>query len=197
MRIHSATFSPNCRKIEALIHQFDLDIEIVPVDMKDPITRKPEFKLLNPNGKIPCLVDGDYALWESNVILTYLAALHPELDVLPSNLRARADVEKWLGWQASLFGPAVGKLFKPDQAVVAQARAELDELCPILDAQLEGKAFIVGPLSVADFAMGAYAAVVPATHYDFQRFPNIASWIERVRGLKGFRATDMAPPAKN
>lgn len=194
MRIHSATFSPNCRKIEALIHEFGLDVEIVPVDMKDPITRKPEFRRLNPNGKIPCLVDGDYSLWESNVILTYLAGLYPELDVLPQELRARAEVEKWLAWQASLFGPAVGKLFRPDPAVVVQAREELGELCPILDAQLEGRAFVVGPLTVADFALGAYAAVVPPSHYDFTPFANIQSWIERVRALKGFRATDLTPP---
>lgn len=196
MRIHSATFSPNCRKIEALIHQFDLDIEIVPVDMKDPITRKPEFKLLNPNGKIPCLVDGDYSLWESNVILTYLASLRPELDVLPQSPRERADVEKWLAWQAGLFGPAVGKLFRAPE-LAAQGRDELDELSPILDAQLAGKRFVVGPLSVADFALGAYATVVPSTHYDFTRYAHLSAWISRVRALKGFVATEVSPPAKN
>jgi len=189
MLIHSATFSPNCRKIEAFIHEFELPIEIVPVDMKDPITKRPEFRELNPNGKIPCLVDGDYSLWESNAILTYLASIHPALDVLPSDPRARADVDKWLAWQASLFGPAVGGLFRPESA--AKARQELAGLSEILDAQLRGRAFVVGPLSVVDFALGAYAACVPSDKFDFARFLNVAAWLTRVCGLKGFVATDL------
>jgi glutathione S-transferase len=195
MRLHSVTFSPNCRKVEAFIHQFELDVEIVQVDMKDPITKTDGFKKLNPNGKVPTLVDdnGD-GLWESNVILTYLASLHPETDVLPSDVRQRAETEKWLSWQGSHLGPAVGRVFNKNEEIVSDAKEELAKLSLVLDAQLDGKEYVTGKLSVADFALGSYVACMPTEHFDFNGYANISSWLARVCALPGFKATDVQRP---
>lgn len=194
MRIHSVTFSPNCRKIEALIHHFDLPVEIVPLDMAKPITRTEAFKKLNPNGKIPCLEEQDWSLWESNVILTYLAELH-ELPVLPQPLRPRTEVHKWLSWQSSHLGPAIGKLFNKDDKVAEQGRQELDRFLPVLEGQLQQTTHVAGEsLTVADFAIGAYIDCVPADRYDFSPYEKVTQYMERLRSLKGFDATRPTPP---
>lgn len=194
MRLHSATFSPNCRKVEAFIHQFELPVEIVQIDMKNPITKTDGFKKLNPNAKVPTLEDGDDGLWESNVILTYLAGLHPKTNAYPSDLRARAEVDKWLSWQGSHLGPAVGKLFSKDEAISSAAKVELQKLAEILDAQLQGHDFVIGALSVADFSLGSYVACVPQPMFDFGAYPNVSRWLAGVRAMPGFKATEVAYP---
>src|SRR5690606_33804747 len=98
MRLYSFTITPNNRKVEAFIRHYDLPVEIHQVSFKDKETQSEAYGAINPMRKVPALTDGDFNLWESNAILTYLATKFPETKALPTDARGRADVDRWLHW---------------------------------------------------------------------------------------------------
>ena len=129
---------------------------------RDP--RSPEFVALNPMAHVPVLIDGDFALWESNTIVRYLAGAFGGEALLPRDPRARASVEKWMDWQVSdlnaSWRPAFHVIVRnapghSAQAVSASVRAWSDHVA-ILDAQLsQTGAFIAGDaFSLADIPIG-------------------------------------------
>ena len=94
---------PPTRSIRALwtLRELDVDFEFVNVDPTKGELRRPESLALNPAGKLPDLVDGDFVLTESVAIVIYLAEKYPEKGLLPSGLRARAEVNRWLLFSAT------------------------------------------------------------------------------------------------
>ena len=100
MKLYSFSPTPNNRKVEAFIKHFDLPVEIHSMGFREQENRTEAYLRMNPMGKAPLLVDGDFCLWESNAILCYLATLHPETGMLPDDPQGRADCDRWLYWQA-------------------------------------------------------------------------------------------------
>jgi glutathione S-transferase len=132
-----------------------------------------EYRAMNPNGRVPTLVDGDVVLWESNSILRYLALRQIQrgpaaLSVYPEGAAARARVDRWMDWVLSTLQPAERALFwgmvrtlpeaRDIEAIKASAKAS-SEAWRVLDAQLShGYHYVEGDsLTLADIALGAYA----------------------------------------
>ena len=107
MQPYSAAFSPNALRARAVVYELGLDVEIVEVDVMHGGGRTPEYLALNPTGKVPTLVDGDFALFESRAICAYLAGKRPDAGLMPMEPKAHATVEQWLYWQAIHLGPAM------------------------------------------------------------------------------------------
>jgi len=126
--------------------------------------KTPEYLALNPNGLVPTIDDDGFVLWESNAIVRYLAAKHGKGVLLPSELRHRADAERWMDWQLAVIGPPMGVLFRallrtpPDQVEAAEiesARQRAAAAFSILDAQLGRTRYVAGSeLTVGDIALG-------------------------------------------
>ena len=106
MRLYTFTITPNNRKVEAFVRHYGLPVEVHHVSFKDRETHTPEYLAINPMGRVPALVDGDFRLWESNAILAYLATVFPQTRALPTDARGRADVDRWLHWQSCHLTPA-------------------------------------------------------------------------------------------
>jgi glutathione S-transferase len=189
MKLYSFSLTPNNRKVEAFIRHYDLDVEIHSMNFKDKENKTEAFLKLNPLGKAPTLVDGDFNLWESNAILTYLATLFPETKALPTDPQGRADVDRWLHWQSFHFTNAIVAHKDDPEKAAKEFKPHLD----MLDAQLEGRDYIRGNLSVADFAIVPYALARLGQAVDFSGHANISAWLQRVAKLKGFVATEMKP----
>jgi glutathione S-transferase len=187
VRLYTFTITPNNRKVEAFVRHFDLDVDIHHVSFKDKETQSPEYLAINPMGKVPALTDGAFSLWESNAILTYLAAKFPETEALPMDLKGRADVDRWLHWQSCHLMPALGALKTAEVKDVTTVAP----LLGILDQQLTGRSFMLGHLTVVDFAIVAYLITKMGRQLDYATTPNVSAWIERMLALKGFVATDM------
>ncbi len=185
MRLYTFTVTPNNRKVEAFVRHFDLDVDIHHVSFKDRETQSPAYLAINPMGKVPALTDGDFHLWESNAILTYLATRFPETRALPTDAKGRADVDRWLHWQSCHLMPAMGALKVADEKDVST----VTPLLKILDQQLSGRDYILGALTVVDFAIVAYLITKMGRQLDYSGCPNVAAWIERMVNLKGFVAT--------
>lgn len=198
MKLYTHPISGNARKVEFVLRHAGVDAELIRVDLGKGEQRDPEFVELNPNGKVPVLVDGDFALWESHAIMRYLAREYaPEM--LGSDPQARAEVDQWLCWQLAHLGPTMGTLIyertlKPmrgaesDEVAIERATVELDRLAPILEARLDGRDFVAGDtLTLADVSLAVSVASAPVAGTSFEAYPAITSWFERVRALPAWQ----------
>jgi glutathione S-transferase len=191
LRLYTFTITPNNRKVEAFVRHFDLDVDVHHVSFKDRETESAEFLAINPMGKVPALTDGDFNLWESNAILTYLATKFPETHALPTDAQGRADVDRWLHWQSCHLMPALIAMKSGEEKDVAAMKRLLE----ILDRQLVGKTFVLGDLSVVDFAITSYLITKMGRQLDYSGTPNVAAWLARMVNLRGFTATQLRPSA--
>ena len=190
MKLYSFSPTPNNRKVEAFIKHFDLPVEIHTMGFRDQENKTDEYLQMNPMGKAPVLQDGDFSLWESNAILTYLATLHPETGMLPGDARGRADCDRWLYWQAFHLLSIIISLSDKKKSL----QKDIDLNFGVLNAQLEGRDFIRGDLSIVDFAIAPYLCSRRAEVIDQTPFPNVQNWLARCNELKGMVETVYKPP---
>src|SRR6202011_3893879 len=119
-------------------------------------SRTPAYLALNPTGRTPVLVDGDFKLWESNAILQYIAGKSAN-SLWPNDARARADIARWQFWQLAHWGGEacqpltfqrfVKQLFNlgpPDEAAVAKGTEAFNKEAKMLDAYLAAQKYLVG-----------------------------------------------------
>ena len=192
MLLRSFTITPNNRKVEAFIAHFDLPVEIQPIDFKHREHLTDEFFAINPMRKVPVLIDGAFRLWESNAILTYLARKFPETNALPDDVQGRADVDRWLHWQSSHLTPFTGAL----KTGAEDDPTAIKPLFDVLEVQLATRVYVLGELTVVDFAVSAYLMTKQGAQFDYSGHPGLAAWREHMLQLKGFVATQMrTPPA--
>jgi glutathione S-transferase len=187
--------SPHARKVRLLAAELGLPLELVARDPRIGETRAPDYIALNPNGRVPTLVEDGFALWESAAILKYLAAKHPERGLNGATLQDQAHVDQWLFWWVGGAEAAIETLFweriiKPkvlkkggnDRGIMTDASARLGRFLPVLDRQLEGRDYVIGPLTIADFVIGARLDRGPDyLDIDLSPYNNIAAWLERLR----------------
>ena len=200
MKLYNANLSPNALRVRAVVNELGIALEVIDVDLRSGGNRTKEFLALNPNGKVPVLVDGDFVLWESRAINAYLATMKPESGLYPADLRKRAMVDQWSYWQAVHFGPAMHarRVRGAAQVALRQGRArregdrsslnEIAQLLPILDANLAGKDWIAGALSLADFAVGSTLVYAKSARISLADTPNVSAWIERLEARPSWQA---------
>ncbi len=126
--------------------------------------RTPEYLALNPNGLVPTIDDDGFVLWESNVIVRYLAAKHASGTLYPTDPRVRADAERWMDWQQTTLAAPMGVLFRAllrqpleriDAAALDAARNKAGASWAILDRALADRAYVGGDrLTIGDIALG-------------------------------------------
>ena len=198
MKLYDFAFSPNCRKVRAVAYELELPFEAVHVDLLKGEQKAPDFLRRNPNGRVPVLVDGDWVLWESTAILRYFSAKCGGA-LSPSTARGQAEVERWLSWQLAHLGPAMSKVSfervvkkltnqgAPDAAAIAAGSAEFAKLTSILEEALQGREYLVGELTLADFALAAHYSLAAVAGLDMAAFSNVNGWLARVLGRESMR----------
>jgi glutathione S-transferase len=154
---------------------------------------------LNPNGLVPVIVDDGESLWESNTICRYLAGKHGRMDLLPAAPMARAQVEKWMDWQATELNNSWRYAFMAlvrqspahaDPAAIAAGTAEWNRLMGLLDAQLAATgAFVCGDtLTLADIVLGLSVNRWMSTPIERPALPAVATYVERLSERPAFLA---------
>jgi glutathione S-transferase len=191
MKLYDFAFSPNSRKVRAVAYELGLTFEHVHVDLLKGASRTPAYLALNPNGRVPVLVDGDFVLWESTAILRYVAAKSGGR-LLPTDIRAQAEMDRWFSWQLAHLGPAITKVAfervvkkvlgqgAPDEEAIAAGSRDFAQLTGILDAALDGRQYVAGALSIADFALASHYSVASTAGLDLVPFPRVSAWLARV-----------------
>jgi glutathione S-transferase len=142
------------------LRELGVDFELVTVDPTRGELRSPEFLAVNPAGKLPALVDGDFALNESVAICLYLAEKYPEKGLLPGALRARAEVYRWLFFTATELEQPLWRmtrhalLYPPEKRLPAEipiARDDFLEMAAVMEKHMDGREFLAGEgFTVAD-----------------------------------------------
>ena len=163
-------FPPSSRvlAIVALKNHLALDCDVQPIDLGRGDQLTAQYLALNPNKKMPTLEDNGFVLWESNAILFYMAAKHPDSGLWPPDLQGQADVLRWLAWEsahwdaescgmvayekASKFVLGLGP---PDPAFIARGEQNFARFASALNDSLRGKTWLIGErLTIADFSVG-------------------------------------------
>jgi glutathione S-transferase len=198
MRLYYHPLSSNSRRVLLTAHQLRLDLELALVDLAKGEHKTPEYLRLNPNGRIPLLVDGGFELWESHAIMQYLADTTPGQDIYPLEVAARADVNRWLFWSAFHFAPAAALIIRErvskrllggaaDPVEVARGEAALPAAALMLDQHLAGKQWIAqGRLTLADFAVAAPLMHTAAAQLPVTQFAHLQAWFARVQALEAW-----------
>ena len=178
MKVYADPITINCRKVIAGLEFIGAPYELVHVDYFKGEQKAEPFISLNPNASVPALVDGDFVLWESNAILQYAADKVGNHTAYPSELRSRADVNRWLLWESSSWFPScyvflVENCVKPllggaaDADVLTAQAVQFHKLAGILDARLARSEWVCGSAAtIADIALAA-----PMHLHSWQRLP--------------------------
>lgn len=200
MKLYNADLSPNALRVRAVACELGIDLDIIDVDLRKGGNRTPEFLKLNPNGKVPVLVDGDFVLWESRAINAYLASLKPEKGLCPADARQRAIVDQWSYWSAIHLGPAIQRVVyerllkprfgigDPDENAVAGALKEVAQFMPVLDAELAQREWVAGALSVADFALAGLFVYRAPARIGLDGAANVSAWLARMEARPSWQA---------
>lgn len=172
--------TPNGRKISIALEEFGLDYQVHPVDIGSGAQDDPAFRRINPNGKIPAIVDRSTgrSMMESGAILLYLADVHGAF---------RGDdyweTVQWLMFQMGGVGPMLGQAhhflkFNPGKAPYAEARyaAEAARLYAVLDRRLEDRAYLSGSYSIADMATWPWISRFEWQGIDWANYPHLRRW---------------------
>jgi glutathione S-transferase len=203
MRLYHHPQSSNARRAVMTAIHLDVKADLVFVDLAKGAQRDAAYLRLNPNGKVPVLDDDGFVLWESHAIMQYLADKTPGQTLYPTDIPARADVNRWLFWSAHHFTPAVSVLNwenmvkkiigagDPDPRAVKRGEALVTDCAAILDAHLAGKRWVLGEhLTLADYALAApLMATVPAK-LPVTAFASLTQWFGRVRALEAWKKTE-------
>ena len=174
--------SPNPMKVALALAEMGLDYEAVPVDTRTGAQFAPDFLALNPNGKVPALVDGEATIFDSNAILLYLAEKTGRFGPA-AGPKAQADFLSWMMFVATGIGPFSGqavhfKHFAPEKVPYAHTRYQYEagRHYGILDARLAASPYCAGEAyTVVDMAVWGWARMVPFILGDeaWARFPNL------------------------
>lgn len=198
--IHYAA-TPNGIKPLLFAAEHELDVDYRFVDLKKEEQFSPEFLAISPNNKIPAIEDGDLALFESGVILEYLADKHLSFRDDPD----RYAILKWLYWQVGGLGPMGGqnhffREFAPEKIPFAINRytGECKRLYGVLDGHLADNEFIGGAgYHIADMAIYPWIWYHDLHHVPLEEYPQVERWFGSLSERPSVKATyDRFMPAK-
>lgn len=208
MKLYFHPMSSNARCARLAAVALGVKPELVLVDLQKGEQRKPEYLAINPNGKIPALVDGDTVLWESIAIGMYLADKTPGQTLYPTDAVQRAHVNKWLLWKASHWGHALGTLIwenmlkgmfgqgAPNDYAVAGATRAIGDLAGVLDATLAKSRFVCGEtVTLADFAIAAPMMYLAPAKLPLEAHAHVMRWFRDIQATEAWKATE--PTASN
>jgi glutathione S-transferase len=190
MRLHGFAMSPNTRRAQLALEETGLPYELVPVDLMTGAQRQPDYLALNPTGRVPVLVDGEYKLWESNAILEYIAATAADSGLGPRNARERGELSRWMFMNAAHLSPAQAHIFAhsirlpEDQRIpklVENGRLEVDRCLKPLNEYLAGRDYLVDRFTIGEIAISASLGMAGMLGIDLTKYPNVNAWLDRTK----------------
>ena len=205
LKIWGRANSVNVQKVLWCLTELDLAYERIDAGMAFGKNNEPSYLAMNPNGRVPTLVEGDFVLWESNSVMRYLVLAYGQgSPIYPQAAKARASVDRWLDWTLSTVQPVDRPVFwalvrtPPEKRDMVAIQKDADAEAVqwrIVDAQLATRRFVEGDqFTIADIAIGAYArrwfGVEGVTK---PKLPNLERWFGQISERPGF-IKFIAPP---
>jgi glutathione S-transferase len=197
IRLWGRMSSINVRKVVLTLQHLGLAFQRTDAGGPFGVVRDPDYLARNPNALVPLLDDDGFALWESNVIVRYLAVRHGAASLFPQETQQRFDVERWMDWQQTTLNPAGRDAFiqlvrvapadrRP--ALVDASVAATEPLWDLLEAQLAKRRFIAGDaLTVADVPIACEMHRWRGLPLDWRARPHLDDWWARMHALPAAR----------
>ncbi len=197
LQIWGRTNSVAVKTVLWAAEELGLEYERIDAGRQFGVVDTPEYRALNPNGRIPTIEDDGFVLWESHSIVRYLAASHGAGTLWPTDPRVRADADRWMDWAFTLHAalrPAFQGLVrtKPearDAAAIEAARKQSSELLAVPEAALAGRAYLAGDdLTMGDIPLGCHLQLWMRLPIQRPPMPNLEAWFARLTARPAFRA---------
>jgi glutathione S-transferase len=195
LRIWGRVNSVNVKKALWCVEELGLEYERVDAGMQFGVNRTPEYLGINPTGLVPTIDDDGFTLWESHTIVRYLCAKHGAGSLWPTDLKARADTERWMDF-AFAFQSAMRAVFwglirtppeKRDAKAIEDGVRKSIELASLLDKVLAGKAYVAGPaFTMGDIPIGCEVQRYLRVPIERPALPQLQAWFERLRERPAF-----------
>jgi GST-like protein len=182
--------TPNGKKVSIMLEEIGLPYEVHAVNLSEGDQLKPEYLAINPNNKIPAIVDtdgpggGSLKLFESGAILMYLAEKTGKL--WPGDLRKRYEVIQWLMFQMGGVGPMFGqanyffRIAEKAPYAVERFHKEALRLYGVLEKELGERKFLAGEYSIADIATYPWVWRHDGHNVKLEDFPNVKRWYDEI-----------------
>ena len=181
--------TPNGRKISIMLEEIGLDYTLHHINLGQLEQKRPEFLAMNPNGRIPVIVDrdnDDFVVFESGAIMLYLAEKTGML--LPREEKARSRVIQWLMFQMGGLGPMMGQanvFFRYAEEKITYAieryQKETRRLLEVLDTRLADNEYLAGDYSIADIANFSWARTASWSGVESRDLKNLSRWIKAIK----------------
>jgi glutathione S-transferase len=194
--------TPDGYKVSIALEELGLAYQVRSLDLAGGEQKRADFLAINPNGKVPALVDDGFAVIESGAILIWLAERTGQL--LPTDVQRRSAALQWLMLQVGGLGPMMGQAnlfghYWPEKLPAVQARylGEVQRLFAILDARLAGRGFLADDYSIADIAHFCWVRTAAWTGVDTAPFPHLSRWRDAIAARpavqRGLKVPDVSP----
>lgn len=181
----------NAHKVTIALEEMGLAYDVVMIDILNDEQFRPEFTAINPNNRIPALVDGEVTVFESAAILQYLGRKTGQF--YPSDEPTRAAIDSWLFWQMAGLGPMSGQVNyftrtaqKPERDpldtafALSRYRRETNRLFGVLERGLQASDYLAGDYSIADMGCWTWIDKCPDNGGGLDLFPALAAWHARI-----------------
>jgi GSH-dependent disulfide-bond oxidoreductase len=180
--------TPNGKKVSIMLEEIGLPYEVHPIDISQGDQMKAEYLVINPNNKIPAIIDTEgpggkpLTLFESGAILLYLAEKSGKL--WPADLRQRYSVIQWLMFQMGGVGPMFGQanyFYRLEEKVpyaIERFHKEARRLYNVLDQELSSKEYLAGEYSIADIASYPWVGRHEGHRVKLEEYPNVKRWFD-------------------
>jgi len=177
--------TPNGRKVSIALEELGVPYTVHAVDLKAGEQKQPAFLAINPNGRIPAIVDDGFPVFESGAILLYIAERFGGL--LPETAQGRSVAIQWLMWQVGGLGPMHGQAnvfnrYFPEKipAVISRYQNETMRLFRVMDRRLADHAFLAGEYSIADIACWPWVMQHDWAGLDISELTHLTRWLAAI-----------------
>jgi glutathione S-transferase/GST-like protein len=196
--------TPNGHKVSIALEELALPYQLHVLDLQQNVQKEPWFLAINPNGRIPAIVDraqDDFAVFESGAILVYLAEKTGRL--MPADAKGRSLVLQWLMFQMGGIGPMMGQAnvfhrYFPEkiQAAIDRYQGESRRLFKVLDGHLAQHEYLAGDYSIADIANWAWVRTHKWSGVQVDGLPSLQRWLGAVGARPAVRKGILMPPSE-
>ena len=202
LKIWGRKNSSNVRKALWCAEELGLSYQALDAGGAFGVVDTPEYRAMNPNGRIPVIEDDGFVLWESNTIVRYLAARHgANTPWYPADPQARAAAEKWMDWTTSTFAEPFRHLFwgvlrtpapEQDWVKINAALKTCGDLLQVVDQALAEHPYLSGEeIGVGDIALGSFIYAWFEMPVERPQMPNLEAWYQRLKQRPAYRQAVM------
>jgi glutathione S-transferase len=203
IKIWGRANSGNVKKVLIVADELNIPYERIDAGMQYGIVDTPEYRKLNPNGRIPTIEDGDFVLWESNSICRYFAMKYGGEALYPADPATRAGIDRWLDWVLTIVVPAEVPVFqgtirtppeKQDKAAIAANVKKVADIYQIADNRLGDREYLERDVSLADLVLGIFVyRYLKNTFIQRPAHPNLEAWCERLMRRPSYKKHVVQP----